>query len=796
MLNKRTDTKRLSMFSASSTLALALALAGSPAFAQGGPAYSNMAPLDDGEIIVTARKRDETAIAIPVVLTAVGQADIERRAITRVDDLGALVPTLVSGEGGGVVQGGIVSLRGLASTNSALGDQAVSFVIDGVQVGRASVRRMGDFDMTQMEVLKGPQALFYGKNSPAGIISIHTADPTPSLQAKLIAGYEAIGDEIRTEGFVSAPVTDTLGIRLAGFYSHLNGWVKNTVPDTSSLQREHDHAPRSREFGLRGTLKWDPADNFSARLKLSYNRARGSDAASNVQLVNCVLPLPQTGGGAVDDCKADDHVSVGELGPNFGRVEPRFGDGDTYLKQDQMLGGLELNYNPMEDITITSMTGFYKFKLDNLSNYTASYNPATLLGSLNELRIREISQELRVSSSWDGPFNFLMGGFFQDTHGNNASVTYFNANSPTFINNYRYTQDGRSFSIFGQAQIKIVPQFELSVGGRQTWEKKELPLVLSATAAGQPLAPVSVLQDRGKWENFSPEVSLTYRPTDRLTLFASFKRGFLSGGFNSGATNFSRSLVYNQQTTEGFEGGIKAALLDGALRTNLALYNYKTKGLQVTVTTNAVQQDLRNAGSVRTKGAEFDFTYRTPLDGLSLHGALAYSRGRYLEYLAPCHQGQTQPDCRMMFNPIFGTTGLQQDLSGTQLARAPEWAGNAGFTYETPVSSRLKLGLSGDMNFSSAYFTNGTSSPGGRQQAYQVYDAAIRLMDEDAGWEVAVIGKNLSDEYYFVNGPDNPFTGTSPGSAPGTGRLADTVASVSRGRQVMLRLTMNFGGGR
>src|SRR5262249_17887344 len=128
------------------------------------------------EIVITARKRDETSLSSPVVVTAVGAKQLEHLAVANLDGVARLVPQLMIGAHGGAVQGGIVSMRGIAGpSDNPFGDQAVSFNVDGVAIGKSSVRRMADIDLEGIEVLKGPQALFYGKNSPGGIISIRTA---------------------------------------------------------------------------------------------------------------------------------------------------------------------------------------------------------------------------------------------------------------------------------------------------------------------------------------------------------------------------------------------------------------------------------------------------------------------------------------------------------------------------------------------------------------------------------------------------------------------------------------------
>ncbi|MGJ3626968.1 TonB-dependent receptor domain-containing protein [Sphingomonas sp. MMS24-JH45] len=196
--------------------------------------------------------------------------------------------------------------------------------------------------------------------------------------------------------------------------------------------------------------------------------------------------------------------------------------------------------------------------------------------------------------------------------------------NPQFRSDYTYAQDGTAYSIFGQAQVNLLPTLELSVGARYSYEKKRLT-DFRATAANRNLIGVDVDRDLS-FNNLSPEFTLSYRPSDRLTVYGSYKEGFLSGGFDAtvpavsslnAATGRYTSLTdprYDQQLIRGFEGGIKAALLDNALRLNLAAYSYRTDGLQVAVLVG-IQQELRNAGEVRTRGVEFDAADRTPING-------------------------------------------------------------------------------------------------------------------------------------------------------------------------------------
>jgi len=140
-----------------------------------------------------------------------------------------------------------------------------------------------------------------------------------------------------------------------------------------------------------------------------------------------------------------------------------------------------------------------------------------------------------------------------------------------------------------------------------------------------------------------------------------------------------------------------------------------------------------------------------------------------------------------VFSPTAGS--LAQDLSGTPLPRAPEWAATAGLTFDAPIGSALNLGAASHVTYSDGFLTDVTSAPNGRMPSYALVDGSIRLSDANDTWEIAFIGRNLTNKFYFVASTDVPFTG----GPPGTGVLGDRFASVARGRELLLRLTYRFG---
>lgn len=735
-----------------------------------------------GDIIVTARRRDEAASRAPVTLSAIGAEQLTAQAIVGLAEIARVVPQLVVGNSQSV-QGGSITLRGIGSSESnPFADQAVSFSIDGVQIARATVQRMAQMDLAQVAVYKGPQALFFGKNSPAGVVDIHTADPTSRFDSKISGAYDFEGREWRGEGYVSGPLTDTLGARLALYGSKMDGNVRNVAPVDPVLGKVRDRAIHDREFASRLTLKFEPSDAFDARLKVSYSRLKTGGPAENQQLIDC-----PSGRGALapqDDCRVDFKVVHPNLGPRFAAIDPRYGDGIPFLTQSQWLASLEANYALSDVLKLTSTTGFY----DSSTKYRDTLNSATLranmLANYQEFKDREFSEELRLSSDFDGPVNFIVGGYYQHSKLYDVFIAARNADVPVVVANYNNaaTQKADAYSVFAQVGWDIVPTLELSVGGRYSYEKKRL--------AGEVFyKPVATAVPSRSFDDFSPEATLTWRPDDDVTLYGSYKRGFLSGGFNVSAVDLTQDRSYDQQTIKGPELGIKTVLFDRKLRLNAAVYDYDLRGLQVQSQVG-ITQVVTNAGKASVRGGEFDVDWTTPVDGLTVNAAFAYNRARYDVYTASCYAGQTVAmGCNV--NPAANGVFRAQDLKGQPLARAPEVIMSGGFDYKAAVSERLTAGLNARAAYSSSYYANPSLQAASRQNSYWLLDAGVNVADRSGAWELALIGRNLTDELYISRANDVTFTGSGTGTPAGV--LADVSAVPSRGRQIMLRLTVRPG---
>lgn len=816
------------------------------------------APVEEGvygEILVTARKRQESLLKVPVVVAAVTGERLESFQVTQVTDLPRLVPGLILG-GNLLSIGPQVTIRGVGTSSADPGvDQSVSLNIDGLSLGQGLAFGSGMFDVAQVEVLKGPQSLFYGKSSPGGVISLRTADPTDDFELIARGSYEFVAREGRGELIVSGPVADTLKLRFAGAYSESQGHFRNLaepVPGTGAAA-PLGRAGKSRNLVLRGTGLWEPLDNFTVRLKINhtFDRAIHGDF---FQLTSCPEGVGEAfgfGSGAPgspvppapnfltpvdplrfispdEDCKLNRNLNTVYMAPAaFPGIS---NDGVPYLINKQDFATLELNYDLTNDLALTSTSAYYKLKSDSLVNASQTGASGTFLAVMNDFGRKQFTQEFRLNSDFGGPLNFTLGAFYEDgqiydrvTYLRNRTYGFL---SPAVIgaeilNDDRSTTvDIKTYSLFGQLRYKLTEQLELAGGVRwsdETRRQQVFDFVTSTDLTSTLPVP------RIHASNFSPEATLTYTPTDDLTLFGSYKKGYKSGSFKIAVPAVAgEDNAFGDERVQGYELGAKARLLDRRLLANIAFYDYRYRGLQVggiePVVNGAPVIRTVNAGKARTYGIDFDLSYRPAFaDDLMLNASVNWNRARYQELnTIPCYTGQTvtqgctqifspsadqmvPPDGAAVVNDEYGFFSAQ-DLSGTPLIRAPEWSANFGFRYELPVGSGMKLELTNNNQYSSRYVTYlATNRPNNDnfQRSYIKVDASVALKPEEENWEVALIGKNITGKYTASNCAAGNFAGgniiggsITGGTVSGPPGYSEVGCYSDPGRAVYLRLTI------
>lgn len=768
------------------------------------------APTAGDPIIVTARKRNESILKVPVVLTAISQAQLEQYSTDDIYTVAHRVPGLLVGTS--LAANGLqISMRGIGTTaNNATIDNSISLNVDGLQLSQGLAYNLGMLDLGQIEVLKGPQALFYGKNSPAGVISLRSADPGNSTEFKARAGYEFEANEAIGELVASGPVSDSLKLRFAARYSAKDGYFRNVVQANTafgSIDPADRRVNPTKDLMMRGTILFEPTDGYRARIKVSYQNQKVDGTWPAYQGIHC----PEGTGGVPplniqfigDGCKLDRKIAA--AWPNPEAFAPLRNGGKPFSHLEQALFSIENTFRIADDLELTSLSGLYLMEQKYL--FLAGFATVLPLVADNDFLSDQFTQELRLTSSYAGPFNFMLGGYYQkaqqETHVNLLGNTQ--AFFPAIAQDNDHVIDIEATSLFGQLIWKISPELEFAPGVRWTDETR-IHKQWNYAASNGPIGRSVLLDPRVSSSNFSPEATLTYTPSDDLTLFAAFKTGFKSGSFNG--TIFAAPTTaasFGDEKVIGGEAGLKSRLLDGQINFNAAAYYYRYKDLQVgagEIRGQVIINRTLNAASANVYGLDMDMSFAPyAVPGLSVQAALNYNHARYGSFPnAPCGNGQTAPEgCDQLQNPVTGNFSAQ-DLAGEPLVRAPSWMGNFGIDYEMPVGNGMAVRMGGLVTYSSKYSLNLTNLPGFFQPAYAKVNANLALRDADDAWEVALIGNNLTDKLtsancFNSNLQNGSFYGgqIQGGPLPGPAGGDEANCVTERGREVWVRFTVKLG---
>ncbi|MEP7222752.1 MAG: TonB-dependent receptor [Novosphingobium sp.] len=776
--------------------AIAWASLAAPAVAQdapASPAATSGEVADGSDIIVTARRRNETTLQTPVVLTAFSAEKLDSLHVTSVTDVAKLTPMLIIAPATGPY-GGNLTLRGVASPSSnAASEPAVTINIDGVPLSFGGVVRMATMDVGQIEVLKGPQALFFGKNSTGGIVSIRTAEPTSTFQSQFSAAYEFHAHQVDLDGFVSGPVSDTLSLRAAGKFTRQRGYFKNVAPTPG-----FDYGPGTAEEGFRLSANWKPTERLTVKLRGTYDNVHehGTDATS--QKIACSGPLgaPQGFTGA-EDCTLNNTMASAPIPSAAIRAKTGNLDWDSdtpYLRVKQHLITADISYQLTDSISLNSVTGWYGINQRAVDPGTTGAK--FFIGTLANIRKNSFSQEARLTfRSPDSPIDLMFGGFYQSDHLlDREQVVGVGLAGPGVITPFSaywtFPLNSKAISAFGQMDWNITQQLSLSTGVRYSQDSKYHNIVSPA-----PLTATFTAQ-KVTFSNWSPEATLAFKPNEDTNFFVSYKQGYKSGAFSIGATNYTGSEVapidpsYNPETVQGFEGGVKARLFDHQLRLNLSAYSYKYKNLQLSrldpVTTALI---ILSASSARVKGLEGDVSFSPrSVPGLTINGAAALNSAKYdSSFVGGCYVGQTfAGGCSLVVNGK-----AQQQFQGRTLPRAPKFSASGGFSYETAVGGNLKTKFNLNGIYTSKYFLSQELNPIGIASNRFLLDGSISVGSESGGYEFSLIGRNLTDRNYPYSGFQTPFTGGGTGTA--VGQLPDFEGPISRGREIWLKVTIRPG---
>lgn len=749
------------------------------------------------EVVVTARKTEESLQDVPVAVAVISGAQLQNNNASDLTKVGELAPQVSMSQSGSGT-GAVITIRGVSSGSNDAGlDQSVAIEVDGVLISRGQVVSSSIFDLEQVQVLQGPQALFFGKNSPAGVISLTSADPTENFEAYVTPGYEFEAEQKFIEGAVSGPLTDTLKARFAFRASEMEGWLKNVAAPvrdfvnpavTNPGATMGRTGPDDQIYAGRVTLLWTPSDDFDANFKLLMNsqERNAGNASSEPFCINGQTQPVLLGTIALPgaDCEKNQVKSHGSVAPEYAVNAPYTNGGVPYLESRFALASLNLNKR-FDTLTLSSTTGYYDQTVQQLS--VSDWSPYASIWAASKDSYELITQELRANTEFDSPVNFMVGVYYEDfERGFTNSADLFHIPNPAAQNYATVIMDSTSsgdyLSGFAQIRWDILPELEFSVGARYSQDEKDIQIVNRAKSpapAYATLYPVGqALRSSYKDSNVSPEATLTWQFEEDQTVYVGYKTGYKSGGMSNPYLVFTSStpqnLKYQPEEAKGFEAGYKATLLDHTLRLDLVGYSYDYEDLQVASYNAAtISFTIANAASAKIEGVQGSFEWNA-LDDLTLRGNLGYNRAKYESFPnAQCFPGQTA---------ALGCVGGVQNLAGKALLRAPDLTFSLGADYRARWVSGWDTTVSVNASHSDSFQTATDYAPGGFQEAYWLLNAAVRVGPEDGRYELALIGRNLGDTYYMLN-----VNGWS-----GSGNSNQFVGFFNRPREVVLQGTVRF----
>jgi outer membrane receptor protein involved in Fe transport len=784
------------------------------AFATLVSSYANASEIE--EVVVSARATEQSVRDIPVSVTAFGEETMENMALRDLEDLAAYTSSVdINRTSSG--SGAQVSIRGISSSPGSLGiEQSVAIMIDGVYYPQARSINEGLFDTSQVAILKGPQALYFGKNATAGVLSIMTNDPGDELEISARVGYEFETKTTSAEAVFSTPISDSWGIRLAVQGNKMSdGWLENTAPDTIyntfdaangfAVTPQANPAPSDKwipgeeSFFGRLTLKGELNDRMTLRLKGSYadfeyNSTILSEqyecstlgGAPHITLNGDFDPVtgwqrPSPAGSG--ECEQDRARGLNPVPPAIAATTKdlnRYGGdlGEDY-ESYSFTGDLDMEF---ENVFVKSILNYHKQNVGWVID--ADGNAATSIFASEYNQFDNFSFETRAATMFDGPLNAVLGFYYQTTDRKFRQEVIFagaenSAADPTnrFIAYDKTSQtDGETVSAYGEVVWDLAEQWQITAGARYIWENKDSQFTqpyVNPAFSGL-FVQDRILADDRSFDDFVPEVTIRYQPSEDVTIYAAYKQGFKSGGFDNGAIDSTLNpdpvadITFEPEEVEGVEGGVKASLMDGALTLALDAYYYKYNDLQLNFfNSNVFAYRTLNAGAAETVGSEIQVAW-TPgqVAGLTLTASVAYNDATYKEFIAPCVSGQSFSDgCNIGTPPVpFGNpTLMDQNLEGESRNLAPKWSGNLGFDYTMSIGNGLQLGFLGNMKWKTEYSLS-EFIPSAIQDGYVWLDAAIRIGSESGRWQVSAIGKNLTDEYVVVGAGATAQTGGNTGT--------------------------------
>jgi len=643
------------------------------------------------EVVVTARKRDESLHDVPVAVNAFSAAEIESAGIQRPQDFVMLTPnmTMVQTQNQGT---SFITVRGISQARNS--EPSVAVLIDGVAMANPSAFNQELFDVEHIEVLKGPQGALYGRNAIGGAIIIRTQEPGDEFAGKVTLGYDS-GPGFKVRGTVGGPINDskTLKYSVSGSYFKTDGYLNNDY-----LHREADPF---RDASGRVKLLWEPSDALKTDLRVYYSQVHTQALYFNItQDVNDVsLPIRVNNSG-VDErnlkgasLKADFETGIGTLTSIT-----------AFDHVDELLTGDQFNFLPPPESVLVRF---------NLGPDQAQHQ---------FLDVDAWSQEVRLASTIGDKFRTIVGAYYIKTDRFISTGNVFDDGSgnvprvertplPHFAPQYTFLADSQNndaWAVFADATYDFTSQFQGDVSLRYDKDHRVNTTRTPTEFIPAPLAGVAFPgQVRSKtWDDLQPKATLRFQPNETWNLYGGYSRGFRSGGFNQTGVGSAGIAgigdLFDQETADTLEVGAKGQFLDRRLTTSLSVYHTTAKGSYYFVfDPNTSTQNLGNLGKVDYEGFEVELSAR-PAEGLETYVRVGFTDSKIKESSrAATDVGNEAPlvseytvNLGTQYRRPFGSSGLTGVIRADFERIGPTYWYPDNFTKRRPIDLlNLRLGV-------------------------------------------------------------------------------------------------------
>jgi iron complex outermembrane receptor protein len=710
-----------------------LGLGAVPAMAQGAPApaaATDATAVNPNEIIVTARRRNETLQSTPVAITAINAAMLANKATVNIGDLQGAAPNLLITQQNSGGQAANLSIRGLTYADIEKSQEpTVGVVIDGVFIGTNTGQLLDFFDIEQIEVLRGPQGTLFGRNTIGGVINIRRTKPTMHSGIKAEGTYSSF-NSWATRGVVNVGDGESFGVKGFYFHNQSDGFYRNAITGKRAGGSNNENFGASVIFkpagsGFEGLLTVEKQDQTFDVVN--------SNLANSSELFCLFEPARE--------CNRNNTSDLYTVFTSPGTS--RYSAPSATLELNYQAGGVKL----------TSITGYRKSKEFQTQDFDAS--STDLYYTLRQQNYHQFSQELRASGNLFSGFDYVIGGYYFSSryHLQQWSRIFgFNtALDPRVADSDSQIVDGRnkSYAAFGDFNWAFADKFRLSFGGRYTHDTKELRNAFATRGL--------IGQGKKSFNKFTPKVGVDYRPDSNTLVYASWSRGYRSGGFSPRAGEArTANLPYNPETVDSYEVGTKLDLLDRKLQFNVAAFYAKYQGLQQNTTIPCLpcgtgnQTITSNVGSANIKGLEIDASAR-PVDGLRLTATMGLLRSKFKNFIAgnlspvtslpiPFDYSRNNPIYSPKFSASVGAEYKVPTNFGSVVA-------NVGYRYIGPYDQQISLGpLTGNLT-TGPVIVNGNDARV-RSDKQGLLDASLTGNFKLAGANayLTVFGRNLADD--------------------------------------------------